>query len=172
MNVTKHFAAASFLLALIATTGALAEPPVTPVGTLTIPTPFGSSPVLAWSWGASNSGSTHLGGGAGAGKANIQDLSITRNADGQSPLFFNSVAVGRHLPMVVIADDSTTITLTEVLVTSYSTGNSSSAGHRDETQPRAETQPRTENITFNFAQIKYTVNGVTTCFNVAENLPC
>ena len=33
--------------------------------------------VLAWSWGVSNSGSAHVGGGAGAGKANIQDLSLT-----------------------------------------------------------------------------------------------
>jgi len=27
--------------------------------------------VLAWSWGMSNSGSAHVGGGAGAGKVNV-----------------------------------------------------------------------------------------------------
>jgi type VI secretion system secreted protein Hcp len=162
MNVTKCLAAASFVLALTATTGALAAPPLPSVGTLTIPAPFGSSSVLAWSWGASNSGTTSGGGGGGAGKANVQDLSITRNADGQSPLFFDYVARGRHLPTVVLVDGSTTIALTEVLVTSYSTGDS----------PDRKNTAQSENITFNFARIAYTVNGVTTCFNIASNTSC
>jgi type VI protein secretion system component Hcp len=161
MNVTKHLAAASFVLALTAMTGALAAP-LPSVGTLTIPAPFGSSPVVAWSWGASNSGTTHEGGGGGAGKANIQDLSITRYADGQSPLFFNAVARGQHLTTVVLVDGSTTITLTEVLITSYSTGDS----------PDAKNATRTENTTFNFAKINYTVNGVTTCFDITTDTSC
>jgi type VI protein secretion system component Hcp len=161
MNVTKYLAAASFVLALTAMTGALAAP-LPSVGTLTIPAPFGSSPVVAWSWGASNSGTTHEGGGGGVGKANIQDLSITRYADGQSPLFFNAVARGQHLATVVLVDGSTTITLTEVLISSYSTGDS----------PDSKTATRTENITFNFAKISYTVNGVTTCFDITTNTPC
>jgi hypothetical protein len=37
---------------------------------------FGDMDVLAWSWGASQSGSLHMGGGAG--KANVQDLTITK----------------------------------------------------------------------------------------------
>ena len=140
----------------------LGQTPSNPVGTLTIPAPFGSSPVVAWSWGASNSGSAHVGGGAGAGKANVQDLSITRYADGQTPLFFLKVATGQHLDTVVLVDGSTTITLTNVLVASYSTGDS----------PDAKNTTRTENITFNFAQVAYTVNGVTTCFEISTNTPC
>jgi type VI secretion system secreted protein Hcp len=159
LDVIKYVTASSFVLVLTATTGALAAPPV--AATLTIPAPFGSSPVLAWSWGASNSGSTHVGGGGAVGKANIQDLSLTRNTDGQSPLFFSYVAKGQHLPTVVLVDGSTTITLTEVLVTSFSTGDS---GTKNTTQ--------TENITFNFAKVAYTVNGVTTCFNISTNTPC
>ena len=41
----------------------------------------GEIDVLAWSWGASNSGSFHTGGGGGAGKANFQDLSVTKYID-------------------------------------------------------------------------------------------
>ena len=41
----------------------------------------GEIDVLAWSWGMSNSGSAHVGGGAGAGKANVQDLSFTKYID-------------------------------------------------------------------------------------------
>ena len=164
MNVTKHFAATSFVLALIATTSAFAAPPsatLPSVGTLTIPTPFGSSPVVAWSWGASNSGSLVVG-----GHPNIQDLSLTRYTDGQSPLFFKYVAEGTHLPAAVLVDGSTTIALADVLVSSYSTAIGSSTGNS------AQTQPRTENITFEFAQITYTVNGVTTCFNVKTQKSC
>ena len=43
-----------------------------------------ASDVLAWSWGMSNSGSAHVGGGAGAGKVNVQDLSITKYIDKSS----------------------------------------------------------------------------------------
>jgi type VI protein secretion system component Hcp len=164
MNVIKHLAAASFVIALTAVTGALAAP-LASVGTLTIPDPFGSSPVLAWSWGASNSGTSGGGGGGGAGKANIQDLAITRYADGQSPLFFNAVARGQHVATVVLVDGSTTIMLTDVLITSYSTGDSPDAKDGKNTT-------RTENITFNFAKITYTVDGVATCFNIATNTPC
>ena len=32
--------------------------------------------VLAWSWGVSQSGTMHTGGGGGAGKVNVQDLSL------------------------------------------------------------------------------------------------
>ena len=41
--------------------------------------------ILAWSWGVSNSGSAHLGGGAGSGKVNIQDLSLTKYIDVATP---------------------------------------------------------------------------------------
>ena len=42
--------------------------------------------VLAWSWGASNSGSAHVGGGAGAGKVNVQDISVTKWVDCIQPV--------------------------------------------------------------------------------------
>ena len=40
--------------------------------------------VLAWSWGMSQSGSMHMGGG-GAGKVNVQDLSFTKYIDKSTP---------------------------------------------------------------------------------------
>ena len=41
--------------------------------------------VLAWSWGMSNSGTAHVGGGAGSGKVSVQDLSFTKYVDSSSP---------------------------------------------------------------------------------------
>jgi type VI protein secretion system component Hcp len=161
MNVTKHLAAASFVLLLTAMTGALAAPPAPPgSATLTIPSPFGTSPVLAWSWGASNPSSAGSGSsGVVAGKANLQDLALTRNSDGQSPLFLKYLVNGTSLLTVVLVDGSTNITMTKVLVTSYSTGDSSAAAGPG---PASQTA-QTESITLNFAALTYTVNGVATC---------
>jgi type VI secretion system secreted protein Hcp len=58
----------------------------------------GDIDVLAWSWGASNSGSFHMGGGGGAGKANFQDISITKYLDKSSPALMIALALGSHIP--------------------------------------------------------------------------
>lgn len=106
--------------------------------------------VLAWSWGASNSGSAHVGGGAGAGKVNVQDLSFTKYIDKSSPDLMLACCNGKHFPdaklVVRKAGENPleyiTITLTDVLVTSVSTGGS---GGEDRL---------TENVTLNFAKVK------------------
>ena len=110
----------------------------------------GEIDVLAWSWGVSNSGSAHVGGGAGAGKANVQDLSFTKYIDKSSPDLLLAACNGKHYPtatLVVRKAGETpleylTITLTELLITSVSTGGS---GGEDRL---------TENVTLNFAAVK------------------
>src|SRR5262245_21929107 len=62
----------------------------------------GEIDVLAWSWGASNSGSAHMGGGAGAGKVNVQDISFTKYIDKSSPSLFLSCANGKHIPTATL----------------------------------------------------------------------
>src|SRR5437867_751490 len=52
--------------------------------------------VQAWSWGISNSGSAHVGGGAGAGKCNVQDLSFTKYIDKTSPDLMLACCNGKH----------------------------------------------------------------------------
>jgi len=106
--------------------------------------------VLAWSWGASNSGSAHHGGGAGAGKVNVQDISVTKWVDLSSTSILNACCVGKHIPEVTLVVrkagekplEYLTITMKEVFVTSVSTGGS---GGEDRL---------TENITLNFAKFK------------------
>jgi type VI secretion system secreted protein Hcp len=110
----------------------------------------GEIDVLAWSWGMSNSGSAHVGGGAGAGKVNVQDLSLTKYIDLSSPDLMLACCNGKHFPeatLVVRKAGETPLeylklTLTEVLVTSVSTGGS---GGEDRL---------TENVTLNFAKVK------------------
>lgn len=113
--------------------------------------PKGDIDVLAWSWGMSQSGTTHMGGGGGAGKANFQDLSFTKYVDASSNALMIALAKGTHIEKVVLLVRKAgsgqqryiEITMEEVLVTSVSTGGS---GGEDRL---------TENVTLNFAKVKY-----------------
>jgi type VI secretion system secreted protein Hcp len=110
----------------------------------------GEIDILAWSWGLTNSGSAHVGGGAGAGKVNVQDISVTKWVDLASTSLVNAITVGKHIPEVTLYVrkagekplEYLTITMKEVIVTSISTGGS---GGEDRL---------TENITLNFAKFK------------------
>jgi type VI secretion system secreted protein Hcp len=105
--------------------------------------------ILAWSWGVSNSGSAHTGGGAGSGKVNIQDLSLTKYIDVASPDLVLFSCNGKHIPKAQLTVrkagenplEYLIIKLEDILVASYSTGGS---GGEDRL---------TENITLNFAKV-------------------
>jgi type VI secretion system secreted protein Hcp len=107
--------------------------------------------VLAWSWGMSQSGSMHVGGGGGAGKVSIQDISLTKWIDKSSPNLMMACSSGKHYPEAKLTirkaggEDPVEyliITLKEVLVSSISTGGS---GGEDRL---------TENVTLNFGQVQ------------------
>jgi type VI secretion system secreted protein Hcp len=107
--------------------------------------------VLSWSWGVSNSGTTHMGGGGGSGKANFQDLSVTKYIDAASNALLLGSATGEHFPKAVLTvrkagktqQPYVTITMEEVMITSVSTGGS---GGEDRL---------TENLSLNFAKVKF-----------------
>ena len=111
----------------------------------------GEIDVLAWSWGMSQSGTTHMGGGGGAGKANVQDLSLTKFVDLASSTLMKFCLNGKHIKEAKLVVrkagekplEYITITMTDVIVTSVSTGGS---GGEDRL---------TENVTLNFAEVKY-----------------
>lgn len=106
--------------------------------------------VLAWSWGMSQSGTFHTGGGGGAGKANVQDISFTKYIDDASAPLMLATLNGKHIPsatLIVRKAGETPqkyleIVLTDVMATSVSTGGS---GGEDRL---------TENVTLNFAKVE------------------
>jgi len=106
--------------------------------------------ILAWSWGLSNTGTFHHGAGGGAGKANFQDLSITKYIDLASPNLMLFCANGKHMKEGTLTVrkagenplEYLKIKLTKVMVSSYSTGGSGGE------------ERLTENVTLNFAQVK------------------
>jgi type VI secretion system secreted protein Hcp len=105
--------------------------------------------VLAWSWGLSNSGSAHVGGGAGAGKVNVQDISFTKWVDSSTPKLLLACCDGKHFANATLVVrkagekpvEYIKIKIEEVLITSISTGGS---GGEDRL---------TENVTLNFAKV-------------------
>jgi type VI secretion system secreted protein Hcp len=52
--------------------------------------------VLSWAWGMSNSGSAHVGGGAGSGKVNVQDVTVSKYVDSSSPKLMLACCNGTH----------------------------------------------------------------------------
>ena len=109
--------------------------------------------VLSWSWGMSNSGTTHMGGGGGSGKCNVQDLSFTKHVDSASHALLLACSNGQHHKQANLyvrkaggknaPIEYIKIEMDEVMVTSVSCGGS---GGEDRL---------TENVTLNFAKVKY-----------------
>jgi len=107
--------------------------------------------LLAWSWGVSQSGTTHSGTGGGAGKVSVQDLSFTKYVDASSHALILACCNGKHYPEAVLVVrkagenplEYITITMNDLIVTSVSTGGS---GGEDRL---------TENVTLNFAKVKF-----------------
>lgn len=131
--------------------------------------------VLAWTWGMSQSGTTHMGGGGGSGKVSVQDLSIIKYVDRSSPALMLASCDGTHYPDAILtvrkagktALEYIKLTMKELIVSSVSTGGS---GGEDRL---------TENIVLNFAEFKieYTPQKpdgsgdavVEKAWNIAEN---
>ena len=107
--------------------------------------------VLAWSWGASQSGTTHVGGGSGSGKGNFQDISITKWVEKSTPNLLRYCSNGHHIPRARLTVrkagevplEYVIIDMKDLIITSISSGGS---GGEDRL---------TENITLNFAEFVY-----------------
>jgi type VI secretion system secreted protein Hcp len=107
--------------------------------------------ILSWSWGMSQSGTSHMGGGAGGGKVAVQDLHITKFIDRSSPTLALFCCNGKHIAKGTLtvrkAGDNPLeylkLDLEEIIITSYTTGGSGSEDRL------------TENVSLNFAKFTH-----------------
>jgi type VI secretion system secreted protein Hcp len=112
----------------------------------------GEIEVLSWSWGMTQSGSTHVGTGGGAGKVNVNDINITKYVDSSSPTLIKFCCEGKVAPAAILTVrkaggsplEYLKLTLGDVIVSSISTGG---AGGEDRL---------TESVTLNFAKFENT----------------
>ena len=108
--------------------------------------------VLAWSWGVSQSGTMHTGGGGSGGKCSCQDVSITKWVDKSSAPLLQACCQGTQYKdaMLIVRKaggkvplEYLKIEMLDVIVTSVSTGGS---GGEDKL---------TENVCLNFGSFKF-----------------
>lgn len=111
----------------------------------------GEIDILSWSWGMSQSGTTHVARGGGAGKVNVQDLTITKRVDRSTPTLLKHCCTGKHFNEVTLtvrkAGDKpleyVVVKFTDVIVSNVSQGGSGGDDLVSET------------VTLNFAQFNY-----------------
>ncbi len=107
--------------------------------------------VLSWNWGMSQAGTTHKGTGGGAGKVDVQDMTISKTADTSSPNLAMACCNGKHFEEATLTVrkagesplDFLQITMTDVIITSVQEGGAMGAEEVDET------------VALNFAKFKY-----------------
>ncbi len=107
--------------------------------------------VLSWSWGCSQSGTTHVGGGGGSGKVAVQDIHITKYLDAASSTLFRFSCNGKHVAKGTLLVrkagenpvDYLQIDMDEIIITSVTMGGSGSEDRL------------TENVSLNFSKFKF-----------------
>ncbi|HEX9119614.1 MAG TPA: type VI secretion system tube protein Hcp [Terriglobales bacterium] len=120
---------------------------------------------LSWSWGASNQSTLGTGGGSGSGKASISELVVQKKFDACSPVLFGAVTSGKNFPgLTLTQEDGTgnillTVTLTNVLVTSWQIGGST----------RSELPAESVGFDFEKVCISDTTTGNKACFDKVTN---
>jgi type VI secretion system secreted protein Hcp len=106
--------------------------------------------VLSWTWGLSQSGSAHHGGGTGTGKVSVRDVSFTKYVDRSTPVLMKYCCKGKFFDQATLyvrkAGDSPVeyikLELSHGLISSVTNGGS---GHDERL---------TETISLNFKAFK------------------
>jgi len=82
--------------------------------------------IISFSWGMAQQGTAAKGGGMGAGKVAVHDISVTKQVDMASPKLFDACATGKHIASAQLtcrkaggsAIEYWTIKLTDILISS------------------------------------------------------
>lgn len=113
--------------------------------------------VLSWSWGLTQSGTTHTGMGGGGGKVDVRDINVTKYVDKATHDLIKRCCSGEHIKsgqLVVRKSGGTApvdylkIDMEDIMITSYETGGSKDGLDRVQ-----------ESLTLNFRrfQVVYTM---------------
>jgi len=108
--------------------------------------------VDSWSWGATQSGTSAGGTGGGAGRVSVQDLNFVAHTSKASPILFLSCASGKHISKATLTARKSggtqveflTLTLTDVLISSYQIAGSESS----------DTVPL-DQVSLNFSKVEF-----------------
>src|SRR5262245_21908485 len=112
----------------------------------------GEIDVESWSWGETQTGTSSAGGGGGAGKVQMADFHFVMKVNKASPKLLLACATGEHIKKAVLTcrkagkeqQEFVKFTFTDLLVSSYQTGGTSSGSVVPNDQ-----------ISLNYAKIEY-----------------
>jgi Type VI secretion system effector, Hcp len=99
--------------------------------------------------------------GGGTGKAEFEDLAMTKPVNSSSPSLMTALAGGQHLPnaVVTVFKPNSGQTLVRYRLTDVTIGSLQQSGNR-------------EDITLRYDVIEMTSGGVTRCWDVGQNAGC
>jgi type VI secretion system secreted protein Hcp len=109
--------------------------------------------IFHWSWAASNTGAGHFGGGSGAGKGQVADITVSKLIDKSSPTLLKFCMQGKHISTGKIVSrkaagdkalEYVVLEMNEVFITNIGIGDSTGGGSPSET------------VNLNFSKIKMT----------------
>lgn len=88
----------------------------------------GEVEVHGFAFGSSNTGSSAMGGGAGAGKVQLHELSVSKYIDKSTPKLMEACTTGKHIPSVILScrkqggsqQEYMKVTLSDVLISQVS----------------------------------------------------
>jgi type VI secretion system secreted protein Hcp len=110
----------------------------------------GEIDVESFSWGVSQTGTMQKGGGGGAGKVNVQDLTFLHRLDAASPLLLLACCNGQHIKDALLTArkagedpvEYLKIKMTDVLITSVTPAGDGAQDHT------------LESVSLNFAKVE------------------
>jgi type VI secretion system secreted protein Hcp len=137
--------------------------------------------LISWSFGAQQTGTSKSGGGAAAGKVQMEDFNFTITNGKHTPKVFLALCKGDHIAQAILsccksgggqAEQAYLIyTFTDLLISSVTTSGASSSDDLP-----------TDHISFNFSQIKVDykeqdkggnlMGAISSCFNLKTMTPC
>lgn len=108
--------------------------------------------LMSWSWGAMQTGTAAIGGGAGAGKVSKEDFRFVKRTDKSSPTLMIACATGKHYKLATLTarkaggdqQEFLVVKLSDLIVSSY---NTEGAGHDNSPVPL-------EHISLNFSKLE------------------
>jgi type VI secretion system secreted protein Hcp len=113
--------------------------------------------VLEWSWGLTQSASAHVATGAGAGSADVRDLTIKKYVDAATPNLIQACFFGDDHKTAVLtvmkAGGKTAIDMVKMTMSGTVFISSVNTGHPEPNDRYTET------VTLNFAAVKFEYTG-------------
>lgn len=115
--------------------------------------------ILSWSWGMSQSGTTHMGGGGGGGKVDVGNITIQKYVDKATHDLIKRCCSGEHIKtgqLVVRKSggqapvDYLKIDMEDIMIASYQTGGSKDG--LDRVQENLQLNFRRFQVTYTFQE--------------------